>query len=66
MAQCIHCGDFYPDERLTRAGYETCFTCGDAAARETRMGWCIVPLPKQGYTRVTQLHELKQLNQKVR
>ena len=48
---CETCGEAYPAKRKA-LGYRLCLTCGEEAAREQRMGWCIVPLPKQGYTRV--------------
>jgi hypothetical protein len=47
-------------------GYQTCLDCGQEAAVAMRTSWCIVPLPKQGYTRVNKKDELKQLNQKPR
>lgn len=62
---CLTCGDTYP-ERRAALGYTTCLDCGDTQAREQRMGWAVVPLPKQGYTRVTNKEELKHLNQKPR
>jgi hypothetical protein len=60
---CIACGSDYPPQRAA-LGYNTCLDCGDFAARTERMSWTIVPLPKQGYTRVTRVEELKGLNQK--
>jgi ribosomal protein L37AE/L43A len=63
--ECIECGETYHPKRKA-LGYNTCLTCGEEAAREARMGWCIVPTPKGHYTRVTRKEELKHLNQKVR
>ena len=65
MAECIECGETYP-QRRKELGYPTCLDCGEQAAREQRMGWCIVPTPKGHYTRVTNKEELKHLNQKSR
>lgn len=49
-AECSECGAAYPAARRA-LGYHTCLTCGDHAAREARMGWCIAPAGhKQGYT----------------
>jgi len=62
---CLTCGDTYPAARRA-LGYQTCLACGEEAAIAMRTSWTIVPLPKQGYTRVNKKDELKQLNQKVR
>jgi hypothetical protein len=62
---CLTCGDTYPHKRR-QLGYQTCLACGEEAAIAMRTSWCIVPLPKQGYTRVNKKDELKHLNQKVR
>lgn len=62
---CLTCGDTFPAARRA-LGYTTCLTCGEEAAIAMRTSWCIVPLPKQGYTRVNKKDELKHLNQKVR
>ena len=63
--ECSACGAAYP-QRRKELGYHTCLDCGEHAAREQRMGWCIVPTPKGHYTRITNKEELKHLNQKVR
>lgn len=62
---CLTCGAEF-DPRRAALGYQTCMDCGHEAAIAMRTSWCIVPLPKQGYTRVNKKEELKQLNQKVR
>ena len=62
---CRDCGDPYPAQRAA-LGYKTCLTCGETDARAARTAWCIAPLPKQGYTRITKKEELKHLNQKPR
>lgn len=63
--ECIACGEPFPYRRA-QLGYNTCLDCGDFAARTERLSWAIVPLPKQGYTRVTNKEDLKCLNQKPR
>ena len=63
--ECRDCGDTYPHARAA-LGYQTCLSCGETDAVEARASWAIVPLPKQGYTRVTRKEELKHLNQKPR
>lgn len=62
MTECIDCGEGYP-ERRAALGYNTCLECGEAAAVEARMGWCIAPIAhKQGATLVTNKDDLKGLN----
>ena len=62
---CSLCGDDYPQARRA-IGYYSCLSCGDKEATEARLGWTIVPTPKGHYTRVTNLEELKHLNQKIK
>jgi hypothetical protein len=45
-----------------RLGYRTCLTCGEEAAKQTRKGWTICPLPKSNYMLFTDLSLLKGLN----
>lgn len=62
MAECIECGETYPAKRA-QLGYRTCLSCGDEAAREARMGWCIAPIAhKQGATLITNKGQLRGLN----
>ena len=63
--KCKDCGDTFPVGRA-KLGYQVCLKCGDAAATEQRLGWCIAPLPKQGYTLITRKSDLLNLNQKTR
>lgn len=63
--ECRACGEDYPARRAA-LGYRTCMDCGETEAVEMRTSWCIAPLPKQGYTRITKKEDLKQLNQKPR
>ena len=62
---CISCGAPY-NSRRRELGYNFCLDCGDLKATEQRASWCVVPLPKQGYTRVTSKADLLHLNQKPR
>jgi hypothetical protein len=62
---CRSCGETY-DYRRRELGYNFCMDCGDFKATEQRASWCVVPLPKQGYTRVTNKADLLHLNQKPR
>lgn len=62
---CGSCGEHYPQRRAA-LGYTTCLSCGDVEAVAARASWAVVPLPKQGYTRITRKEELKHLNQKPR
>jgi ribosomal protein L37AE/L43A len=64
-ATCVDCGDTFPQRRAA-LGYTTCLSCGDAKAVAARATWAVVPLPKQGYTRITRKEELHHLNQKPR
>jgi hypothetical protein len=63
--ECIGCGEVF-SVRRARLGYNVCLECGDYQATKQRASWCVVPLPKQGYTRVTKKDELLSLNQKTR
>jgi hypothetical protein len=62
---CTKCDNQFSVDRAM-LGYETCLTCGEQDATEARLGWCVVPLPKQAYTLVTDKEVLKDLNQKQR
>ena len=63
--ECNTCGEMFPISRA-RLGYNVCLMCGDLVAASQRASWCVVPLPKQGYTRVTNKADLLSLNQKTR
>jgi hypothetical protein len=65
-AHCVGCGEPYDIRRKINLGINFCLDCGDFQAKEQRASWCIVPLPKQGYTRVTNKTDLLHLNQKTR
>lgn len=57
-AECIQCGELYPQARK-ELGYNTCLQCGSPAP--TR---CVVPGHKQGYMLVTNHDELIGMNVK--
>ena len=61
MANCITCGDSYPDARRN-LGYRTCLDCGDIQARG--VNHCVVPMNKSNYTVITNRAELAWLNPK--
>jgi len=63
--ECIGCGATY-SLRRQQIGYNVCLDCGDYQATSQRASWCVVPMPKQGYTRVTKKSALLDLNQKTR
>jgi formylmethanofuran dehydrogenase subunit E len=64
---CRQCGDDIPEGRYL-LGKRICLLCGEEAAREERMSWCIVQeYGKGAYTLVTPEAAkvtLKQTNQK--
>lgn len=62
---CEECGEWVHSKRWA-LGYHTCRECGDKQARMARAAWTVIPLPKQGYTRITRKDELHHLNQKPR
>ena len=58
---CVSCGDKI-EKRRYDLGYRTCLMCGEEQARQDRMGWCVVPMPKSNYILVTDPTLLKGLN----
>ena len=57
------CGNPINPKRIA-AGYFVCLDCGEARAKEARLGWCIAPLNKSNYILITDMQHLKQLNPK--
>lgn len=47
-----------------KAGYATCLSCGEAAAKEARKGWCVAPMHKSNYMLITNADLLAGLNNK--
>lgn len=61
MANCVSCGEEYPEGR-SLLGYVTCLTCGEEQARTVQ--WCSAPINKSNYMLITNRAELAQLNPK--
>jgi predicted RNA-binding Zn-ribbon protein involved in translation (DUF1610 family) len=61
MSNCTACGMSYPDERKA-IGYDTCTSCGEVQARKRKH--CIAPMHKSNYMVITNLVDLKGLNNK--
>lgn len=59
---CTRCGHHvFPDQRA-RLGYNTCLPCGEQSARKVRH--TIVPMHKSNYVVVSDLRDLKGINNK--
>lgn len=59
--RCSICDDTYSAKRAN-AGYHICMPCGDAVARATIR--TIVPMHKSNYMLITDLEDLKGINNK--
>ena len=61
MSNCIVCGSAIA---LARAalGYKTCLPCGEAASRKVVR--CVVPMHKSNYVLLTDVSDLKGINNK--
>lgn len=67
MADCIKCGDDYPDERA-ELGYDLCLKCGEALARLQIIykSRCVAQhYNKGGYMYLTPGMDLMSLNKKI-
>jgi hypothetical protein len=61
---CTHCyGGFVPHARW-KLGYSTCLPCGDLQAKEKAAKRTIAPMHKSNYMYITDLNDLKGLNNK--
>jgi len=58
---CVHCDALFPKER-ERLGYDTCLTCGEAEAKQRLH--TVVPMHKSNYVPVTNLIDLRGINNK--
>ena len=58
---CARCGDTFSAKRAN-AGYHLCLTCGEEEARRRRH--TIAPMHKSNYMLITNLDDLKGLNNK--
>ena len=59
--ECMICGDEFALARWS-IGYKTCLPCGDEAAAGVRR--TVVPLHKSNYMMVTDMDDLKGINNK--
>ena len=58
---CVRCGDTYSAKR-TNAGYQLCLLCGEEDAQARRH--TIAPMHKSNYMLITNMEDLKGLNNK--
>lgn len=63
IPECRHCGDEYPTERWA-IGYKWCLPCGEMLAKEARKSWTIAPMHKSNYMLLTNMEDLKGINNK--
>tara|TARA_Y100000816_G_C25627893_1_gene334930 strand:+ start:132 stop:335 length:204 start_codon:yes stop_codon:yes gene_type:complete len=61
MPECIKCGKNYSPERKA-LGHDTCLDCGETEAR--RRKHTIAPMHKSNYMVISNLEDLKGLNNK--
>jgi hypothetical protein len=61
IPECIICGGAFAPDRWA-LGYKTCLPCGEAASRQVRR--TIAPMHKSNYMLITDLADLKGLNNK--
>ena len=60
---CTRCGDEIERKR-SEMGYKYCLLCGEDVAREERQSWCIAPMHKSNYMLITNMDDLRGLNNK--
>jgi ribosomal protein L37AE/L43A len=58
---CLQCGDEFDVARY-KLGLRTCMVCGDKLAHKVRR--CIVPMHKSNYVMLTDMNDLKGINNK--
>lgn len=58
---CIICGDEVAHDRWA-LGYKTCMPCGEAAAKQVKR--CVVPMHKSNLVLITDVSDLKGINNK--
>ena len=59
--QCVHCGKEYSTERW-KLGYKHCMPCGEKLANDRVR--TIVPMHKSNYMMITDMADLKGINNK--
>ena len=57
-----NCDELVDEERIRITGYDTCLTCGEAEAEQRRH--TVVPMHKSNYVPVTNLLDLRGINNK--
>lgn len=62
MIEC-DCGNEIKPARFA-LGYRLCMKCGEAKAKEKFKGYCIAPMHKSNYMLITNMADLKGLNNK--
>ena len=63
MNECLECEEEVLPQRYA-LGIYYCFQCGDAKALQERKSWCIAPMHKSNYMRITNKDDLVGLNNK--
>ncbi len=58
---CLDCGDEFAWGRFM-LGYKVCLSCGDKQAHKVKH--CVVPMHKSNYVMLTNLQDLKGINNK--
>jgi predicted amidophosphoribosyltransferase len=58
---CLQCGDDFEWARF-KLGYKVCKLCGDKLAHKVRR--CVVPMHKSNYVMLTDMDDLKGINNK--
>ena len=58
---CLQCGDDFDWARF-KLGYKVCKLCGDKLAHKVRR--CVVPMHKSNYVMLTDMSDLKGINNK--
>lgn len=61
--QCKLCGVVYAEQRF-RLGYAVCCSCGDEIAKKLNTKRTVAPMHKSNYVLITNLEDLKGLNNK--
>jgi hypothetical protein len=61
---CPNCGADVAPARV-HLGYKQCLECGEARAKEVRMGWCVAPAYNKGaYQLITDPADMRGTNPK--
>ena len=60
---CSRCGETFSAKRAN-AGYHLCLWCGEEQAQQQRQRYTIAPMHKSNYMLITDLDDLKGINNK--